>query len=104
MRANYADLQAKAEKLAKYEAEPEKMGLLNSEDYSLVADVDEFVELSKMENHFDLTFDEVKAKADEIILAYAKKNCKPAADGVERTKFAMPAPKKNGRYGSIFAK
>lgn len=68
MKANYSSIE---EKLAKYEAEPEKLEILESDKYSLIADKVEFTELKKQENHFDLSVDELKAKADEIILQYA---------------------------------
>lgn len=70
MKADFAET---SEKLAKYEAEPEKMQILESEDYSSISDKAEFVELKKQENHFDLTIDELKKSADDIILNYAKK-------------------------------
>lgn len=69
MKSNYSSIE---EKLAKYEAEPEKIQILESADYSFIADKAEFAELKKQENHFDLSVDELKAKADEIILSYAK--------------------------------
>ena len=69
MKSNYSSIE---EKLAKYEAEPEKLEILESADYSSISDKAEFTELKKQENHFDLTVDELKAKADEIILSYAK--------------------------------
>lgn len=70
MKANYEEISIK---LSKYETEPEKMQILESVDYSSIADKDEFAELKKQENHFDLSVDELKAKADEIILSYAKR-------------------------------
>lgn len=70
MKANYSSIE---EKLAKYEAEPEKIQILESEDYSSISDKSEFEELKKQENHFDLSVDELKKAADDIILAYAKK-------------------------------
>ena len=69
MRSNYS---ATVEKLAKYESEPDKMNILNSSDYASIADYADFAELKKQENHFDLTVDELKAKADAMLLAYAK--------------------------------
>lgn len=69
MRSNYSSI---ADKLAKYESEPEKMTILNSSDYISIADEKDFEELRRQENHFDLTVDEVKNKADSILLQYAK--------------------------------
>lgn len=69
MRSNYAEITSKLEK---YEEEPNKMSLLNSSDYLSIADQNDFAELKKIENHFDLTMDELKNKADGILLQYAK--------------------------------
>lgn len=69
IRSNYSAI---SDKLAKYEAEPEKMEILNSSDYSNIADQVDFVELKKRENHFDLTVEELKNKADAMLLQYAK--------------------------------
>lgn len=69
LKADYAE---KSEKLAKYESEPEKMEILNSADYSNIADQDDFIALKQQSNHFDLSVDELKAKADAMLLAYAK--------------------------------
>ena len=69
MKATYADV---SERLEKYESEPDKMNILNSSDYANIADQSDFVELKKQENHFNLTVDEIKDKADAMLLAYAK--------------------------------
>ena len=69
MRSNYSAI---ADKLAKYESEPEKMNVLNSSDYANIANQKDFEELKKQENHFDLSVDEVKNKADAMLLQYAK--------------------------------
>ena len=69
MRANYSVI---SDKLVKYESEPEKMEVLNSSDYANIADQSDFKELKKQENHFDLTVDELKGKADAMLLQFAK--------------------------------
>lgn len=70
IRSNYA---AVSEKLAKYESEPEKMSVLESEDYAIISGQKDFEELKKQENHFDLSVEDVKSKADAMLLEYAKK-------------------------------
>lgn len=72
MKSNYSQFEEVSEKLSKYESEPEKMNILNSNDYSNIADQADFIELKKQENHFDLTVDELKNKADAMLLQYAK--------------------------------
>lgn len=69
MRSNYSSIE---EKLQKYESEPEKMEILNSSDYASIANQADFAELKKQENHFDLSVDELKEKADTMLLQYAK--------------------------------
>lgn len=69
MKADYAE---KSDKLAKYESEPTKLEILNSADYFNIAEQADFIALKQQENHFDLTVDELKSKADAMLLAYAK--------------------------------
>lgn len=110
MRSNYdaikSDLGEVSEKLAKYEAEPEKMEVLNSEDYSLIANTDEFVALREQDAHFDLSVDEVKEKANELLLSYAKTQ-RANTEGsvsVSNKKFVQGGkPEKRSRYGNLFS-
>ena len=83
MRANYSSI---SEKLEKYEAEPEKLQILNSEDYANIADTAEFVELKKEENHFDMSVEELKAECDKQLLAYAKGNKIEFAENEQKKK------------------
>ena len=105
MRANYSVI---SEKLAKYEAEPAKMEVINSESYAKIAETKEFAELR--DNHFDLSVEEVSAKADEILLAYAKGNAlnfsvEPEKKTVSMTKLPIQTnSNKKSRYGSLFSK
>ena len=107
MRANYSST---VEKLAKYESEPDKMEILNSDDYANIAETAEFVELKKEENHFDMAVEDVRAKADELLLAYAKGNKIEFAEKNEKKKtvgmkqFGQNLNKKPGRYGNLFKK
>ena len=101
MRSNYAEI---SEKLAKYEAEPSKMEVLNSEEYSQVAETEAFAAL--VNDHFDLSVDDVKAKADEILLNYAKTHALKFSEDetkVARKQF-QAVPKKSGRYGDLFSR
>ena len=105
MRSNYSAI---SEKLAKYEAEPAKMEVINSESYAKIADTKEFAELR--DNHFDLTVEEVSAKADEILLAYAKGgsinfSAEPEKKSVSMIELPINAKaNKKSRYGSLFSK
>jgi hypothetical protein len=106
MRANYSSI---SEKLEKYEAEPEKMQILNSEDYANIADTAEFVELKKEENHFDMSVEELKAECDKQLLAYAKGNKIEFAENEQKKsvgmkQFGQKKSGKTGRYGNLFKK
>ena len=99
MRSNYDEI---SEKLAKYEAEPAKMEILNSESYSQVAESEEFSAL--MNDHFDLSVDEVRSKADSILLEYAKHHSlKFDADDSTGRKAFVSTSKKSSRYGNLFS-
>lgn len=105
MKADYAVV---ADKVTKYEAEPMKMEILNSDEYSQVADSVEFTELKNVEKHFDMTVDEVREAADALLLAYAKSNKLDfSASGkklVGMKKLDNQKGKKPGRYGNLFKK
>lgn len=105
MKADYASI---TEKLAKYESEPEKMEILNSDDYVNIADTAEFVELKKEENHFDMSVEELKAEADRQLLEYAKGNKIEFSEDKKKTvgmkQFGQKKSGKTGRYGRLFNK
>lgn len=106
MRSNYSLIE---DKLAKYESEPKKVEILESDDYANIADVEEFVELKKQENHFDLSVDEVTEKANQILLDYAKHNSIKFSDNSEKKsvgqkKLPVGGKKKSSRYGNLFSK
>lgn len=106
MKSDYASI---TEKLAKYEAEPAKMEILNSEDYANIADTAEFVELKKEENHFDMSVEELKAECDKQLLAYAKGNKIEFAENKQKKsvgmkQFGQKKSGKTGRYGNLFKK
>jgi len=104
MRSNYSSI---SEELGKFKAEPEKMEILNSEVYSSIADSEEFVEFKKQDSHFNFSVDEVRAKADEILLNAAKSGSVKFAQTTESkpTVTMKPIlfnqPSKRGRYGGL---
>lgn len=105
MKSNYSVI---SDKLQKYEDEPKKMEILNSEDYGFVASSDEFAKLKEQANHFDLSIEETKKKADEILLAAAKNVQFSATEPSGKKVGIVHVPPKNtkgvGRYGTTFAK
>ena len=105
-----SDFEAVSEKLAKYEAEPEKINILNSADYASIAESEEFVALKAQDAHFDMSVDEVRAKADELLLNAVKSGAvnfaKSETESEEKTQiktlllpFNKPAAR--GRYGGL---
>lgn len=102
MKSTYDD---NADKLAKYEAEPQKMEILNSDDYSLVADSEEFQSLMEQKNHFNLSVEEVTKRADEILTNAAKAHKFSLSEQGKKgasVKPLAPNAKKTKRYGSLF--
>ena len=69
LKAKFAET---SDKLSLYESEPEKIAVLSSEDYSLIKDTNEYKELSKRENYFNLSTDELTSKLDSMLNSYAK--------------------------------
>ena len=61
-----------SDKLALYESEPEKVAVLSSEEYSLIKDTEEFKEISKRENYFSLSKEDLITKLDTMLNTYAK--------------------------------
>jgi hypothetical protein len=96
MRTNYPII---AEKVSKYEDEPKKVEILNSEAYSAIVDNEEFQNL--IENHFDLSIDEVTKKADEILLNSAKQH--KFSFSIDENKKTKPFPHNTKRdFGAMF--
>lgn len=61
-----------SDKLALYETEPDKIAVLSSEDYSLIKDTEAYKELSKRENYFSLSTEELTSRLESMLNAYAK--------------------------------
>jgi len=105
--ANEKALADTQEKLAHYEAEPEKMEVLANKCYEQIADDAEFIALKEQSTHFELSVDEVRAKADAILLECAK-NGKVEMKTEKSALRMFGAPEKKtvtrGRYGGIFKK
>ena len=112
MKADYAALQdtyaEKIELLEKYETEPAKMEILNSTKYSYICNTDEFNDL--INNHFDLSVEDVTKKADEILLSYAETGSLSfSTEDNKEHRDIRPIPvveknKKPSRYGNLFSR
>ena len=98
-----------SKELSLYKEEPEKVELLNNTDYSKIRNTKAFTELSKRENYFSLTKEELTQRLDNILLDFAKKDSRDTTPEEEQTVGAKrygfgSAPETNGRYGNIFEK
>lgn len=108
MKANYSSI---VEELSQYKAEPEKLAVLQNEDYAQIRDTDAYKELAQRDTYFSMSKDELEKKLDACLLDYAKHNeIKFSADSKKATGmklFGNPSKKstnKKGRYGGIFNK
>jgi len=106
MRANYSAIESQLKEYQAKEETAQKDALFVSEDYSSIADKEEFKTLK--ENHAEFSVDELKNKLDAIILDYAKKgglnfSANSEKKSVGMTKLPIKTKKQN-RYGSLFSK
>ena len=102
MKSDYSEM---SETLSHYQDEPKKVEILTSDDYSLIADNEEFIALCEQENHFNMSVEEVTAKADAILTAAAKKHQFSAKEVSEKKAVVKPLAvqtKKAKRFGSLF--
>ena len=94
-------------KLQNYESEPQKMEVLNKDKYNYVRESEEFSKLMKTETHFNMSVDEVTAKADSILLNAAENGSLKFAQqqNVQTTRKAIQFNKSkgSGRYGNMFS-
>lgn len=109
----FAEVTAKLEETTKeldlYKAEPEKVELLNSDDYSVISDTAEFEELSKRESYFSLSKEELTQKLDGMLVEFAKKQSRESKpedkSAVTLKRFGFGSTeKRNSRYGGFFDK
>lgn len=101
MKSDFAEI---SDKLNKYEDEPKKMEILSSDDYSLIANDEEFVALCEQDAHFNMSVEEVAKRADEILTNAAKAH-KFSIEEAEKPITSKPLPttkKKTKRFGSLF--
>ena len=101
MKTNYEEMQ---DKLDKYESEPDKMTILESDDYSQIKETEQYAAL--LNDHFDINKEDLAKKLDDILLDYAKKNKIEFEEKktVNMKKLPIAKSGKTGRYGGIFSK
>lgn len=105
MKANYSVLE---DKVNKYESEPDKLKLLNSANYSQIAETKEYKKLMERDTYFDMSIEDITAKADALLLQYAKNNKLEFSAQPENKNFevqhVVSGKKKPSRYGNLFHK
>ena len=93
------------------EIEAKKVELLNAEDYASIRDNEVFAEL--VEDHANISFEDLQAKCDKMLLYAVKSGKYNAVNSTEDTtktskkQFTNPADTKKtkpSRYGKLFAK
>ncbi len=103
------DFEVVTTELDLYKAEPDKVALLESDDYACIKESEAFANLSKRENYFSLTIDELKSQLDEMLVEFAK-NYSHETKPEETVKYSCkrygfaPTPSTSGRYGNTFSK
>ena len=111
MRANYSTIEEQLKEYQLKEENAQKDALFVSEDYSSISNKEEFKALA--ENHAEFSVDELKAKLDEVLLSYAKRNALefsvkvPEKKKVNRVSFGMNTEESNTGnefkpYGDLF--
>ena len=110
MRSKYAAISEKLKTYEDAEIEAKKVELLNADDYASVRESEVFTELIK--DHGNISFEDLQAKCDKILLDAVKSGKYSAVNSVGDTtktskkQFTNPTVKKTkpSRYGKLFAK
>ena len=110
MRSNYAAISEKLKVYEDAEIEAKKEKLLNSDEYNAVRDNEVFAEL--VNDHANISYEELQSKCDQIILDAVKSGKYSAVNSVEdatktsKKQFTDPTVNKTkpSRYGKLFAK
>ena len=103
-----ADFAVISDRLQKYEDEPKKSEILESTKYSYVAGTEEFKTL--INDHFDISVEDLTKKADEILLEYAENGKLKFSTEIENKEEKVKSIQFNtgrktvSRYGNLFNK
>lgn len=110
MKSNYSSIETK---LSQYEAEPDKVEILESKDYDKIKNTEDYAKLAKRETYFEMSKEELVENLDKILLDYAKHGNLQFSEDNEPKKtvgmklFGNPAKKASRhseRYGNFFNK
>ena len=110
MRSNYEAISSKLKAYEEAEIEAKKVELLNDEDYEAIRDNEAFAEL--VEDHANISFEDLQSKCDKLLLDAVKSGKYSAVNAVDvdtktsKKQFTNPTVKKTkpSRYGKLFAK
>ena len=110
MRSNYTAISEKLKVYEDAEIEAKKTELLNANDYDSIRDNEVFAGL--VEDHANISYDELQSKCDSILLdavksgKYSVVNSVDDATKTSKKQFTNPTVKKSkpSRYGNLFPK
>lgn len=110
MRSNYAAISEKLKVYEDAEIEAKKTELLNADDYASIRDSKVFASL--VEDHANITYEELQSQCDKMLLdavksgKYSAINSTDDATKTSKKQFTNPTVKKTkpSRYGKLFAK
>lgn len=106
LKSNYSAIESKLQKYVDAENDANKINILNSEDYSAIADSEEFKKLINDREQFSV--EEVQSKCDEMLLNFVKSNNKFSENKPKKDSKFIVKPEQNkkgkGRYGNLFSK
>lgn len=106
MRAKYTAMEDKLSQYNKIEEDSKKEQILNSDEYEMIKESDEFKELVK--NVKDFTSDEVQKKCDELLLSYVKSHKSFSANhspskSVKNIRIGAKKEENYSPYGNLFS-
>ncbi len=104
MRSKFSEMETKLNDYIAKEEANKKQELITSEDYSLIADMEEFKELTK--NIDDYSLSELTTKCDALLLQCAKQKNKFSAsntvDAKNKIRTVIKKEEKYSPYGTLF--
>ena len=108
MKANYSSIE---EKLQQYESEPDKIKILESDEYAQIKDTDAYKKLAERDTYFSMSEEELVEQLDKALLDFAKHNKIEFSSNEDEAEkktisakiFTNPAKKisKRSKYGGL---
>lgn len=109
IRSKYSVISAELEKYQKAEEQTKKENIINSSDWELISNTEEFAQIKE---HFsDYSVEDLQTKCDNLLLSYIKKNNSKMSEVPKDTstkhtfgvfRFPETGSVENKRYGNLF--